>query len=70
MKRFLALVLAVLAVICSLFGCAGVSEGERKLSRIGKELGVDLSAGTLVSFEDDHGGFHGGRHDLCGNRPG
>lgn len=59
MKRFLALTLAVLAALYGLFGCAGVSEGERKLSRIGKELGIDLSAGTLVGFEDDHGGFHG-----------
>ncbi|MDE6259758.1 MAG: hypothetical protein K2M42_02675 [Oscillospiraceae bacterium] len=29
------------------------------MSRIGKALGVDLSAGTLIHFEDSHGGFHG-----------
>lgn len=59
MKRFLTLILAMLAAFYGVFGCSSVSEEERRLSRMGKELGIDLSAGTLVSFEDDHGGFHG-----------
>lgn len=59
MKRFLTLALAMFAVFYGLFGCGSVNEEERQLSRMGKELGLDLSAGTLVSFEDDHGGFHG-----------
>lgn len=56
MKRFLTLLLMVLAVLCALSGCGG--EGG-ELSRIGKALGLDLSDGTLVRYEDDHGGFHG-----------
>lgn len=56
MKRFLTLLLMVLTVLCALPGCGGES-GE--LSWIGKALGLDLSAGTLVRYEDGHGGFHG-----------
>ena len=59
MKRFLTLMLTLLVVLYGLFGCKGVSEEERRLSRIGKGLGLDLSAGTLIRFEDDHSGFHG-----------
>lgn len=56
MKRFLTLLLMVLSVLCALLGCGG--EGG-ELSRIGKALGLDLSAGALVRYEDGHGGFHG-----------
>lgn len=59
MKRFLTLILMVFAVSCALTAC-GQERGEAgRLSRIGKALGVDLSAGTLTGFEDTHGGFHG-----------
>lgn len=56
MKRYLPLVLAVFAVLCILSACGG--EGD-ELSRLGATLGLDLSGGTLVRFEDNHGGFHG-----------
>lgn len=59
MKRFLTLILIVLAVLCALSGNGGGSGEGRELSRIGRELGVDLSAGTLIRFEDNHGGFLG-----------
>lgn len=56
MKRFLTLALMVFAMACALSGCVG--EG-RELSRMGKAVGLDLSGGTLLQFEDSHGGFHG-----------
>ncbi len=56
MKRFLTLTLMVFAMACALSGCGG--EG-RELSRMGKAVGLDLSGGTLLQFEDSHGGFHG-----------
>ena len=56
MKRFLTLMLLVLALLA---GC-GIDGGEGwALRRIGRALGVDLSGGTLARFEDSHGGFHG-----------
>ena len=56
MKRFLTLMLLVLALLA---GC-GTGGGEgRELRRIGRALGVDVSGGTLARFEDSHGGFHG-----------
>lgn len=59
MKRFMTLCLIAFAVLFALSGCGGGSGEGRGLSRIGRELGVDLSAGTLIRFEDDHGGFLG-----------
>ena len=59
MKRFLTIALIGFVVAYALSGCGGASEKGRELSRIGKELGVDLSSGTLIRFEDSHGGFHG-----------
>lgn len=58
MKRFLTLILIVLAVFASCGGLGGPREG-KELRQIGRALDLDLSAGTLVRFEDDHGGFHG-----------
>lgn len=58
MKRILTLVLIVLAVAAGCGGLDGPREG-RELRQIGRALDLDLSAGTLVRFEDDHGGFHG-----------
>ena len=56
MKRFLTLMLLVLALLA---GC-GIDGGEGwALRRIGRALGVDVSGGTLARFEDSHGGFHG-----------
>ena len=59
MKRFLTLVLIVLAVLYALGGrTAGAGEGW-ELRQVGRALGLDLSGGTLVRLEDTHGGFHG-----------
>ena len=58
MKRFLTVALPVLVVLFALPGCGGGDE----LSRMTRAVGVDLSAGTLVEFEDTHGGFHGDGH--------
>ena len=59
MKRFLTFMLIAFFALCALPGCGGASEEGRALSRIGRELGMDLSSGTLIRFEDSHGGFHG-----------
>lgn len=59
MKRFLTFALIVLVVFYALSGCGKVSGEGRELSQIGRELGVDLFSGTLIRFEDSHGGFHG-----------
>ena len=58
MKRFLILILILLAAAAGCGGLGGTREG-KELQQIGRTLGLDLSAGTLVRFEDDHGGFHG-----------
>ncbi len=58
MKRFLTLILIFLAVIAGCGGLGGPREG-KELRQIGRALDLDLSGGTLVRFEDDHGGFHG-----------
>ena len=60
MKRFLTICLLILAVLLhAVAGHGGGSEEDRRLSKIGRTLGVDLSMGTLVRYEDDHGGYHG-----------
>lgn len=59
MKRFLTFGLLILAVLYAVSGHGGVDEEGRSLRQIGRMLGVDLSAGTLVRYEDSHGGFHG-----------
>lgn len=58
MKRFLTFMAALLAVLYVLSG-GGRSDEDRDLFRIGRALGLDLSAGTLLRIEDSHGGFHG-----------
>ena len=58
MKRFLTFVAVLLAVLYALSG-GGRSGADRDLFRIGRALGLDLSAGTLLRIEDSHGGFHG-----------
>lgn len=58
MKRFLTLILIFLAVIAGCGGLGGPREG-KELRQIGRALDLDLSGGTLLRFEDDHGGFHG-----------
>lgn len=58
MRRFLTLILILLAVAAGCGGLGGSREG-KELCQIGRALDLDLSAGTLVRFEDDHGGFHG-----------
>ncbi|MDE6922483.1 MAG: hypothetical protein K2P01_02895 [Oscillospiraceae bacterium] len=55
MKRFLTEVLLTLVLLAV---CGGSREG-KELRQIGRALDVDLSAGTLVRFEDSHGGFLG-----------
>ncbi len=58
MKRFLTFMAVLLMVLYALsFG--GRSDADRNLSQVGRALGLDLSAGTLLRFEDSHGGFHG-----------
>lgn len=59
MKRFLTMVLIGFIVVHALSGCGEATEERRALARIGRELGVDLRSGTLIRFEDSHGGFHG-----------
>ena len=44
-----------LALALALGGCGGAAPQEE----VGEALGVDCSAGELVSEEDSHGGFHG-----------
>ena len=58
MKRFLTFVLLVFAVLNAISGWKGGSVADRNLIRTGKALGLDLSGGTLLHFEDSHGGFH------------
>ena len=58
MKRFLTLILILLAVAAGRGGLGGPREG-KELRQIGRALDLDLSAGTLVRFEDSHGGFLG-----------
>ena len=58
MKRFLTLILIFLAVLAGCSGLGGPREG-KELRQIGRALDLDLSGGTLVRFEDSHGGFHG-----------
>ncbi len=55
MKRFLTEILLILVLLAV---CGGPREG-KELRQIGRALDVDLSAGTLVRFEDSHGGFLG-----------
>lgn len=59
MKRFLTFVLTALVVLLALTCCGQGDGADPRLSDISGALGVDVSAGTLDSFEDDHGGFHG-----------
>ena len=67
MKRFFALLLALLLLLPACAPDAGDSDA-RTLKRIGKALSLDLSAGTLERLENTHGGFHGdGR--TAGGRP-
>lgn len=58
MKRFFALLLALLLLLPACAPDAGDSDA-RTLKRIGKALSLDLSAGTLERLENTHGGFHG-----------
>lgn len=58
MKRFLTFVAVLLAVLYAL-SVGGGSDAGRNLSQVGRALGLDLSAGTLLRFEDSHGGFRG-----------
>lgn len=58
MKRFLTLMLILLAVLTACGGDGGFQQG-RELRRMSRALGLDLSAGTLARYEDSHGGFHG-----------
>ena len=59
MKRFLTLVLILYVLLYALPSCEVGGRKGNRLSRIERVLGVDLSAGTLIHFEDSHGGFHG-----------
>lgn len=57
MKRFLTLMLIFLAMLTA---CGGGEPREGwELRQMGRALGLDLSAGTLVRYEDSHGGFLG-----------
>lgn len=56
MKRFLTLCLLLLLLLAS--GCAAGGPSS-ELDRIGRELELDLSGGTVARFEDSHGGFLG-----------
>lgn len=59
MKRFLTPILLGWMVLSAVANCGGAGNEEtRRLSRIGKALGLDLSAGILLRYEDSHGGFH------------
>lgn len=59
MKRFLTFLLLVFVVACALPGSEGEVENYLNLARIGKAVEMDLSTGTLLRFEDNHGGFLG-----------
>lgn len=67
MKRFLTCFLLFAALLfCSVPLCVyalpGCGEGnweDQRMHRINEALGVSLSSGTLVRYEDSHGGFHG-----------
>ena len=58
MKRFFALLLALLLLLPACAPDAGDSDA-RTLKRIGKALSLDLSAGTLERLENTPAGFHG-----------
>lgn len=58
MKRFLTLMLILLAVLTACGGDGNLREG-RELRQMSRALGLDLSAGVLARYEDSHGGFLG-----------
>ena len=49
-------VLIVVAIMCVSLVACGKRTSQKIVSR---ELGVDVSGGTEISYEDTHGGFHG-----------
>lgn len=51
MKRLCLILVAALL----LWGCAA----RGPLERISEEVGLDVTAGEILSYEDSHGGFHG-----------
>lgn len=63
MKRLLTILLLMFSVAalnnCTPLENRGESQEKRELIRIGEALGLDLSDGTLIHFENSHGGFHG-----------
>lgn len=58
MKKGAELLLALGAFLL-LSACNGGGQGSRELIQVGRTLGLHLTGGTLVYFEDSHGGFHG-----------
>lgn len=56
-KRWNIIVLALI-LLFSMTGC-NAEKTNSVLSEISKTLGVDVSAGDLISESDSHGGFHG-----------
>lgn len=58
MKRRNVFPLLLLTLAVCLSGCSGSNEKNIQRS-IGQELKADISAGTVVTEEDSHGGFHG-----------
>lgn len=53
-RKGLAVLLAALLLLCA--GGCGEKNHEKSLSRL---LRLDVTDGTVVTFQDSHGGFHG-----------
>ena len=58
MKKTNVIPLLFLILVVSLAGCSG-SNDKSIQKEVRQELKVDISAGTVVTEEDSHGGFHG-----------
>ena len=58
MKKMNVIPLLFLILMVCLSGCS--SSNDKSIQKeVGQELKVDISAGTVVTDEDSHGGFHG-----------
>ena len=52
------IILLTLVLLLAMTGC-GSEKTSNVLSEISKTIGVDVSAGEVISESDSHGGFHG-----------
>lgn len=57
-KKIRTLYLLILTLLFILSGC-GTERPDKVVDEISEVLGVDVSAGEVVSESDSHGGFHG-----------